>query len=930
MKKILVASLLLSSLICSCSKERASELDIVEPHRSTAFNAVMGVPEAVRQGQIIIKVSPKAVGDVTLSSVGQIQMSALPSALSRELMRIQATSVERLFPHAGQYEERTVREGLHRWMKITFDESVSVGQAMNAMIATEGVEVVEYVPLVKPAAAPQAFDFSRLAFKRSDVMPYNDPELKHQWHYNNLGDYAPGAVKGADVNLFKAWGITTGTPNVVVCVVDGGIDVEHPDIIDNLWVNQKEKDGRPDFDDDGNGYVDDVNGYCFVLRRGDLKPDASSHGMHVAGTVAARTNNNIGVAGVAGGNGQPGTGVRLMSAAIFREGTRRDGDEKAAIKYGADNGAVISQNSWSYPPETGILEIPQSLKEAIDYFVKYAGCDNQGRQLPGSPMKGGLVFAAAGNYNKEYTSQPAAYENVIAVTAVGPNFERASYSNYGDWADIAAPGGDQDRYRADHAGVLSTVSPGAEKTKDKSYAYYQGTSMACPHVSGIAALVLSAKGGPGYTNEMLKQQLLAAVFPVDINEVNPYYSGKLGVGFIDAYAALTIENKQIAPERPTFVIEKSMADTEFTQAHLYWTVPRDADDEGPAYFKLYYSEQPLDKSNYTQGAQLGNIKLQIPCLGRSAGDEMSYLVEKLKPSTTYHYALVAVDRWGLVSEPAFFSSATKANTAPRIVNMPTGALEILSHEQGEYSFEVQDAEGHDWSYTITGQTSGVTHTKVEGGIKVKIRPVQPEGEYSLVITLTDELKTSQSYTIKYRLVELKAPVLRAQIPPQLVGVAGLARSVNLSEYVDQPDQASYTYAVVGGNTSIVQTTIEPSGKLLLKGVASGKTPITIEIGNGHKTVQATFEVTVVEDIDADVYSVWPLPIKSELNVWVNPKHSSATIELVSVHGEVVFSKQASIGITGIAVMDMKRVAPGSYTLRVKAGDKPWVKSVLKR
>lgn len=180
-----------------------------------------------------------------------------------------------------------------------------------------------------------------------------------QWHYKNFG-ITPRSVEGADINLFEAWKQTTGSPNVIVSIVDGGIDGSHEDLKDNLWINEGEIPGNG-IDDDGNGFIDDVYGYNFVSDKGEITLDEAGHGTHVAGTVAARNNNGIGVSGVAGGDGTPNSGARLMSCQIF-EGANGSGQGAGATVYGANNGAVISQNSWGYDyPGPG--NIPASIRE---------------------------------------------------------------------------------------------------------------------------------------------------------------------------------------------------------------------------------------------------------------------------------------------------------------------------------------------------------------------------------------------------------------------------------------------------------------------------------------------------------------------------------------------------------------------------------------
>ena len=150
-------------------------------------------------------------------------------------------------------------------------------------------------------------------------LPMNDPLLQDQWHYQNDGTLAY-SKKGADINLFKALEITHGSPNVIVAIVDGGIDINHEDLAANIWINTAEKNGTSGKDDDGNGYKDDVYGWNFVDNSATIVPH--SHGTHVAGTVAAVNNNGKGVCGVAGGSGH-GDGVRLMSCQIFTPNTER-------------------------------------------------------------------------------------------------------------------------------------------------------------------------------------------------------------------------------------------------------------------------------------------------------------------------------------------------------------------------------------------------------------------------------------------------------------------------------------------------------------------------------------------------------------------------------------------------------------------------------
>ena len=175
---------------------------------------------------------------------------------------------------------------------------------------------------------------------------FNDPRLPDQWHYQNFGKIGT-SVAGADINLFKAWQTETGKNNVVVAIIDGGIDYQHEDLAANMCVNLEELNGAPGVDDDHNGFVDDIYGYNFCTNSGTVYPH--NHGTHVAGTVGAVNNNGIGVAGVAGGDGSAGSGVKMISCQVFdsRSGTG-NGDFAAAIAYAAERGATIAQCSWGW------------------------------------------------------------------------------------------------------------------------------------------------------------------------------------------------------------------------------------------------------------------------------------------------------------------------------------------------------------------------------------------------------------------------------------------------------------------------------------------------------------------------------------------------------------------------------------------------------
>ena len=913
-------------LLTACSDQDLAEDSPVVPDSQEA-----GV---VVSDQINIRLREEIVSQLSQTEK-EITVPTGVSQLDDILRTAGARHISRVFPQAGKDEYKQRAEGLHLWYTVFFDKAHrQVSRAAETFDFSQIATVVEpvYIPQQEKMRVVEVNDKVRTRVGGDHF--FNDPLYTRQWDFHNtgiIGNYTNekgtevvSSIAGADINVEAAWQQTTGDPAVVVAVVDGGIDYTHPDLQGSLWTNKGE---IPDngIDDDNNGYVDDYYGYNFV----DDTPVilGTRHGTHVAGTIAARSNNGHGVCGIAGGNGETNTGVKVMSCQIFRNnpdydpndpesaeevGTGSRNLDAAAIVYGANNGAVICQNSWGF--DTGYKETPQVIREAIEYFNKYAGGDKTEKPL----VKGGVVLFAAGNDGVSKPTYPAADENVISVGAFNPDFQASWYTNYGETVDISAPGGsqpEQGRYPYEDglptSAVLSTVPVQADGSG--GYAYMQGTSMACPHVSGIAALIVSKYGGADFTAEELRQRIVTGVKPLVYNDyVMSYYFDGMGLGYADAAVALADYDSHVQPVAPEFL--KSQCKGDYVSVKVAWQSANKGADGSLQYYQLYYSEQPITPENYQQA-----VPHRIQANSAEAGDVFERTNNRLKSNTTYYFAVQAVARNGKQSPVAILDGGitTLNNDAPVITSSLSGnRVTLAGKDQQEVRFTVTDKENHTWQYEF--QKGGNIGVKREGNVLVvqidadKYIP----GIYPVQLLVQDEYGAQSSFLWYIEIVADKIPSLRTDAGALHVAKGG-RKTVFLADLVDdeQPSSLTYTLTVDGKVAASID-----NGLLTVLGKEWGEGSIEVSATDIHHQT-GTFRLPVFVYENKGLYAVFPTVATTTLYVKVGDVvNGDVKLVIRNAAGKQALCRTFNTSSLDkdkrTYLLDVQSLSPGSYTLAI--------------
>lgn len=410
-------------------------------------------------GELIVKFKDSAARAMAAGAVNTVK------AISENIgLQYKAGDVNREMLMTLGNEAQTINTFKKLGVTKRFKQIQNMSRNKSQTTETEDLiqKKLDTLKIIKALRKREDIAYADLNYKRKINFTPNDTHYPYQWHYPLI-------------HLPDAWEITRGSSDVVVAVIDTGIILDHPDLQTNLTHNGMAGDGYDFITDtatalDGDGI--DPNPYDV----GDQANagNSSFHGTHVAGTIAAGTDNSIGITGVAGN-------TRIMPLRVLGKNGGTDYDITQAVRYAA-----------GLPNDSNTL--PSKKADIINLSLGGAGYSSSAQQTYTAARNAGvIIIAAAGNESTWQPSYPASYDGVVSVSAVDMNSDLAPYSNYGQYIDVAAPGGDttQDLNRDGYPdGVLSTLGT-TDSTGNivPNYVFYQGTSMAAPHVAGVAAMM---------------------------------------------------------------------------------------------------------------------------------------------------------------------------------------------------------------------------------------------------------------------------------------------------------------------------------------------------------------------------------------------------------------------------------------------------------
>ncbi len=653
MKKIIPALAALAAFSVACTKEFQENGPAIQEQHTLMTKLVGGTEGEFEPGSVLVKLDKETTEKIVNGGYAEVSEGLFGD--------IEVKSFSPAVPAVPKNIEVARKYGLDRWFTVRFSEEIKPQTVAAKLAESPAVRSVQYNRYLTPINTEQAVPFEGIPATRSSEsgFPFDDPYANHQWNLYNDGSIAEDAVAGADVGVKDAWRLTGGDPSVIVAVFDCGLSYRHEDLKEAMWTNDAEINGKADVDDDGNGFIDDKYGFnfvnCFAIdadyTTGKLEgrdqtavkgqPLNSNkgygHGTHVGGIVGATNGNGKGISSIAGGTGN-GDGVRLMSCQIFEgNSVTTDAQSAAAYIYAADNGACIAQCSYGnrniiksdevYVNGSEEFDIDGAPLEnaALKYFLDPANSNHPS-------LRGNIAVFASGNFGNPYSIYPGALPYVLSVSAIGYDFLPGGYANYGPGVKISAPGGEFKGTNDYSAMILSTgvsgvamPSPGVDtgKGESKNYVYMQGTSMACPHVSGVLALGISYayKLNKIFTRDEMTSMLLTSV-----NDIDQYFNGtkKFYDSNVLSYVDLPLERYRNNMGTGTIDAWKFLMAIEGTPSILV-ECGRKAEIDLSQFCNPYdeytitYDNATQQSLNFMYGPVVENGKLVLQCMHVGAG-----------------------------------------------------------------------------------------------------------------------------------------------------------------------------------------------------------------------------------------------------------------------------------------------------------------------
>ena len=612
-------------------------------------------PRALRALRLSAPLALLACVALTGSLLAQSPQNS-PRPVTSSLQRGEVISNQvlvRLHSGVRANQARELRRDMRASLTRTYDSSPYQVWTIRARLSLNAIAaMLDNDPRVA------AWEFNRRWYA-IDTVP-NDPSFNELWGMEAI--QAPAA-----------WDAHRGSGEIVVGVIDTGVDYNHPDLAANMWTNPGEIPGNG-IDDDGNGYVDDIHGWDFAANNNDPMDD-NGHGTHVAGTIGAIGDNGVGVVGV-------NWNVKIMALKFLgSDGSGSTDTAIAAIEYAVENGAHLTSNSWGGSAFCLPPFIPCPTGEPNDAL---------GQAIVASEQAGLLFVAAAGNDSSDNDSSktlPASYnlDSIISVAATTIDEEMASFSNYGaTTVDLGAPGQD----------ILSTWLRDAQY---QGYRTISGTSMATPHVAGVAALLWSANPGLDWSD--IREKIFDAVDPFPALQGRTVTGGRLNV--FEALASGDLDP-------PARITDLRVTGGDSTSLDLEWTATGDDGVAGSASrYDLRISNAPIDDANFDQADELSGEPLPA-----SAGTLESVVVDGLTSGTVYYFAIKAIDDAGNASETSNSAEGetdAPQGTAPRVtITSPAAGIQIDEGSPVRLEVDASDAEDGDltgaveWTSSIDG------------------------------------------------------------------------------------------------------------------------------------------------------------------------------------------------------------------------------------